>query len=146
MKTAMEMPGGCRDLLGKCAAAGTSAEGNVICSSAWVFCVRALGCGKDATNFPLFKQNHILLPAIGNRSDTDLSRQNTDAPFPPPYYLQYVRSPDVMSRIGARTKFDQCSDPVKAAFTASGEVGRSSLGDMGELANAKFPILIWVRP
>lgn len=86
------------------------------------------------------------MPAIGNLTGTDLTRHNTDPPFPAPYYLQYIGSPEVMSRIGARGKFDQCSDPVKAAFIAAGEIGRSGLPDLAALANAKFSILIWVSP
>ncbi|KAF9446561.1 alpha/beta-hydrolase [Macrolepiota fuliginosa MF-IS2] len=126
MQHSFEKPGGCRDSLQKCAVADNSPAGNRVCYNAYVFCSR-----------------HVLSPAVGSRSDTDLSRSNTDPPFPPPYYLQYIRSPVVAAKIGATSKYDQCSTSVKSGFIASGDSSRSGLGDLAQIADARYPVLIW---
>ncbi|KAF9445439.1 alpha/beta-hydrolase [Macrolepiota fuliginosa MF-IS2] len=127
MKDALVIPDGCRDSLQRCALADDSPTGSMTCKSAYVFCHR-----------------HVLAPAIRGRSATDLTRSSTDPKFPPlANYQRYIRSPEVMAKIGAISNYDQCSDPIKSAFIRSGETARSSLGDLAELANSRLPILIW---
>ncbi|KAF9449182.1 alpha/beta-hydrolase [Macrolepiota fuliginosa MF-IS2] len=124
MRHALEKPDGCLDSLRRCEYDGGN---STTCKKAYVFCTR-----------------HVLSRAIKNRSSTDLTRNDTDPTFPPPYYLDYIRSPGVMAKIGATSKYDQCNHRVKSAFIASGDAARSGLGDLAELADKKFPILIWV--
>ncbi|KAF9446563.1 alpha/beta-hydrolase [Macrolepiota fuliginosa MF-IS2] len=127
MKHALEMPGGCRDSLQKCTVAGDSLTGNTTCKDAYVFC-----------------HKHVLGRATRGRSPTDLTRSNTEPRFPPPEnYQRYLLSPGMMTKIGATSNYDQCSDPIKAAFIVSGDSARSGLGDLAELANSNLPILIW---
>lgn len=49
-----------------------------------------------------------------------------------------------MARIGATRPFEECNDGVKNAFEMTGDLARSGLLDLGELANGKFPIMVWV--
>lgn len=69
---------------------------------------------------------------------TDLTKSQTDPPYPSDSYLNYLRNGDVMAK-NIRTR-------IARGFELSGDLGKSSLPDFAELVNAKFPILIWVRP
>ncbi|KAF8989272.1 Alpha/Beta hydrolase protein [Cyathus striatus] len=117
---------GCRSRLMKCNSAENSRDTAELCLNAYVHC-----------------QNTVYRPAVGNRDDEDL-RQPSNSSFPPTHYLKYVRSGNVVNTVGTRVRYDQCSDEIRAAFATSGEFGRSNLPVLAPLANAKFPILIWV--
>ncbi|KAJ6599973.1 alpha/beta-hydrolase [Mycena vulgaris] len=135
MADAFTRKNGCQAQLEECYSAGTSRVDDALCAAANVICT-----------------NDIFYPAIRGRDSDDL-RQLTDATaitadddatFPPTYYKTLLRSASVLDAIGATSTYDACNDAVQAAFGATGEFGRSALVPLAALANARFPILIWV--
>ncbi|CAK5277127.1 unnamed protein product [Mycena citricolor] len=120
--------GGCADQLKQCYRAGNGTAADKLCATAEHYCTRKL-----------------FRPAVqGYNPDYLLESSSTTVKFPPSYYLNYVTSPKVMNAIGANTKFHGCNPAVKRAFSVQGELGRTALPDLAALANARFPILIWV--
>ncbi|KAJ7098298.1 alpha/beta-hydrolase [Mycena epipterygia] len=119
---------GCRAQLETCYAAGATTADNALCAAADDLCT-----------------TDIYNRAIrGYDADDLLQSSNATDPFPPTYYETYLKNATVMAAIGADATYDACSDGVQAGFNASGEFGRSALPPLAALADAQFPILIWV--
>ncbi|KAJ7098236.1 alpha/beta-hydrolase [Mycena epipterygia] len=119
---------GCQAQLKTCYAAGTTSMDNALCAAANGLCT-----------------TDIYNQAIkGYDSDDLLQSSNATDPFPPTYYKTYLKNATIMAAIGANATYDACSDSVQAGFDASGEFGRSALPPLAALADAQFPILIWV--
>lgn len=58
---------------------------------------------------------------------TDLTKSQTDPPYPSDSYLNYLRNGDVMAKIGATVTFEQCNGGIARGFELSGDFGKSSL-------------------
>ncbi|KAJ7098302.1 alpha/beta-hydrolase [Mycena epipterygia] len=119
---------GCQAQLEACYAAGTARADDALCAAADQFCTE-----------------NVLNPAAGDRDQDDL-RQLADStdPIPPTFYLDYFKSQSVLNDIGATSVYDPCSSDVQNAFGSTGELGRTALPPLAALADAHFPILIWV--
>ena len=89
----------------------------------------------------------MLIPAAGDRDIDDL-RQSADSPnpFPPEFYVDFLRNATVMKQIGAQVRYSECSDPVGNQFGRTGDDARTLLPQLAALANARMKILIWVSP
>lgn len=89
-------------------------------------------------------------PAVGDRDpDYLLAIKGSSEAIPSTHYATFIRRDEVQQAIGAKLltsdpSFDQCDDPTHAAFSKSGETGRTFLPQLAELADAGFRILIWV--
>ncbi|KAI0752460.1 alpha/beta-hydrolase [Daedaleopsis nitida] len=116
--------GGCRDQELACYAAGESAQSNQVCRQADNFCIE-----------------NVFVPAVGDRDSDDL-RQNasTPNPFPPEFYVSFLRSATVMQQIGAQARYSECSNSL---FSRTGDDARTLLPQLAALADARMKILIW---
>jgi hypothetical protein len=65
--------------------------------------------------------DHVYVPAVGDRDPNDL-RQNSSALFPPEYYVNYLSIPEVVSKIGAETTYEECPDAPYELFLKTGDV------------------------
>ena len=72
------------------------------------------------------QNDHVYVPAVGDRDPYDL-RQNSSALFPPEYYLNYLSIPEVMSKIGAETTYQECPNAPYELFLKTGDVCRLAL-------------------
>lgn len=90
----------------------------------------------------------MFYPTAKHRDPSALFQERSDPHndnIPSFSYLSYVRSDEVVQLIGADTRYDQCNHKVKDGFGESGEAGKSFLPQLGKLADAGMPLLIWVR-
>ncbi|KAI0708402.1 alpha/beta-hydrolase [Earliella scabrosa] len=119
--------GGCRDQEAACYAAGETPESNAICIQADDFCIE-----------------QVLIPSVGNRDIDDL-RQNRSSPnpFPPSFYVSFLRNATVMQQIGAQARYSECSNAVGNQFGRTGDDARTLLPQLAALANERMKILIW---
>ncbi|KAI0649645.1 alpha/beta-hydrolase [Trametes meyenii] len=120
-------PGGCRDQEMACYAAGESAASNAVCIKADNFCVE-----------------NVFVPAVGDRDSDDL-RQNssTPNPFPPGFYVDFLRNATVLEKIGAQGRYTECSNAVGRQFGRTGDDARTLLPQLAALADSKLKILLW---
>ncbi|KAI0767725.1 alpha/beta-hydrolase [Fomes fomentarius] len=119
--------GGCRDQELACYAAGNSSESNRICVEADDFCVE-----------------NVFFAAVGDRDSDDL-RQNASSPtpFPPEFYVTFLRNATILEKIGAQGRYSECSNAVGNQFGRTGDDARTLLPQLAALANARMKILIW---
>ncbi|KAH9479646.1 Carboxypeptidase S1 [Psilocybe cubensis] len=120
-------PGGCKDQEEACYAAGTGPDSDAICKKADNFCVE-----------------NVFSPAVGNRDSDDL-RQNASSPnpFPPEFYLNFLKSPTVKAKIGAESTYHECANAPFNLFSTTGDDARTLLPQLGALANSTLKILLW---
>ncbi|OBZ76469.1 Carboxypeptidase S1 [Grifola frondosa] len=104
--------GGCKDQELACYAAGETSSSNRICRTADNFCIE-----------------NVFVPAVGDRDSDDL-RQNASSPnpFPPEFYVSFLRNPIIVAKIGAQQ---------------NGDDARTLLPQLSALANSRLKILIW---
>ncbi|KDR67991.1 hypothetical protein GALMADRAFT_1058390 [Galerina marginata CBS 339.88] len=125
MNTSYFETGGCKDQETACYAAGTGANSNSICSKADNFC-----------------SENLFSPAVGNRDSDDL-RQNSSSLFPPEFYVNFLHSTSIMTKIGAQAKYSECPDAPFELFSKTGDDARTLLPQLGALANSGLKMLIW---
>ncbi|KAJ7731111.1 alpha/beta-hydrolase [Mycena maculata] len=121
---------GCQAQLEACYATGTGSTpaDNALCSGADVLCT-----------------GEVFNPAVaGYDPDYLLEFANATNPIPPTYYVNYLKVESVLNAIGATSTYDDCNADIKSGFGSTGEFGRTFLPPLAALANAHFPILIWV--
>ncbi|KAI0672035.1 alpha/beta-hydrolase [Trametes maxima] len=120
-------PGGCRDQEMACYAAGESAVSNAVCINADDFCFE-----------------NVFVPAVGDRDSDDL-RQNssTPNPFPPEFYVDFLRNATILEKIGAQGRYTECSNTVGRQFGRTGDDARTLLPQLAALADSKLKILLW---
>ena len=87
----------------------------------------------------------ILIPAVSDRGIDDL-RQSADSPnpFPPEFYVDFLRNRTIMQRIGAQVRYSECSDAVGNEFALTGDDARSFVLQLAGLANKGMKMLVWV--
>ncbi|KAJ7636956.1 Alpha/Beta hydrolase protein [Roridomyces roridus] len=124
MSASFVKPDGCQAQLQACYAGGSDAE----CATA------DLVCTGDIFNRAV----------IGHDPDYLLWDSDAPDPFPPAYFEKFLVSPSVAGALGATSTFNSCNADIKKNFGSTGEFGRSALAPLAALANAHFPILIWV--
>jgi len=125
--------GGCQEQELACyAAAGvfgnsTSKNSNSVCGKADDFCI-----------------DNVFVPAVGDRDSDDL-RQNASSPnpFPPEFYVKFLRNTTIMNKIGAQTRYSECPDAPFELFTKTGDDARTLLPQLSALANSRLKMLIW---
>ncbi|KAH9903132.1 alpha/beta-hydrolase [Cubamyces lactineus] len=117
-------PGGCQEQELACYAADESPESNTICRAADDFCI-----------------DNVFVPAIGDRDSDDL-RQNASSPdpFPPEFYVKFLRNATIVEKIGAEARYSECSNSL---FGRTGDDARTLLPQLAALANSRLKILIW---
>ena len=88
----------------------------------------------------------MFVPAVGDRDSDDL-RQNASSPnpFPPEFYVSFLRDAAVMQKIGAQARFSECSNAVGSQFSRTGDDARTLLPQLSALADSGLKMLIWVR-
>jgi len=120
-------PGGCQEQELACYAAGETDASNQICMTADNFCI-----------------DNVFAPAVGDRDSDDL-RQNgsTSNPFPPEFYVSFLRNPDIVARIGAQAKYSECANAPDRQFSRTGDDARTLLPQLAALANSRLKMLIW---
>jgi hypothetical protein len=69
----------------------------------------------------LFQINNVFNPAVGDYDSYDI-RQNSSALFPPEYYVHYLHKKDVVKKIGAQVKYEECPDAPYEQFVKTGDV------------------------
>ena len=67
------------------------------------------------------QNERVFVPTVGDRDSYDL-RQNSSALFPPEYYVNYLSIPEVVSKIGAETTYQECPDAPSELFLKTGDV------------------------
>ncbi|KAJ8700635.1 hypothetical protein PTI98_003644 [Pleurotus ostreatus] len=117
--------GGCKDQEEACFAAGDGPTSDRICRTADNFCVE-----------------NVFAPAVGDRDSDDL-RQTSPASFPPSFYINFLRLPEIVNRIGAEATYSQCPDAPFELFARTGDDARTLLPQLAALANSGMKILIW---
>ena len=87
---------------------------------------------------------NVLEPATIGRDFDDL-RQSDDSPnpFPPEFYVSFLRNATIMQKIGAQARYSECSNAVGSQFSRTGDDARTLLPQLAALANARMKILIW---
>ncbi|KAG2146442.1 Alpha/Beta hydrolase protein [Suillus bovinus] len=118
-------PDGCVAQENACYAAGTSTQSNKIC--------------RDADNYCI---NNVFTPAVGDYDSYDI-RQNSSSLFPPEYYMYYLRKEDIMKKIGAQVKYEECPDAPYEKFVKTGDDARTWLPQLSALVNSGMKVLIW---
>ncbi|KAG2119493.1 Alpha/Beta hydrolase protein [Suillus discolor] len=118
-------PDGCVAQENACYAAGTSTHSNKIC--------------RDADNYC---DVNVFTPAAGDYDSYDI-RQNSSGLFPPEYYVHYLHKEDVMKKIGAQVKYEECPDAPYEKFVKTGDVARTWLPQLSALVNSRMKIFIW---
>ena len=115
MKEYMESVRSCGDLLQRCEREGTLPAGNKTCSNAWTTCV--------SSNLKTqWQESTILQAVVGTRLMTDLTKSQTDPPYPSDSYLNYLRNGGMMAKIGATVTFEQCNGGIARGFELSGDL------------------------
>ncbi|KAF7323728.1 Serine carboxypeptidase S10 [Mycena kentingensis (nom. inval.)] len=131
MQDAWDAADGCEARLKACYAGATEGSGygaRRVCKEANDICMSGL-----------------FYPAIRGYDSDDLQQDaHLVDPFPYTYYKVFLKRKTTMEAIGARGAYDACSDSVQEAFAETGEFGMTSLPPLAALADAKFPIFIWV--
>jgi hypothetical protein len=69
----------------------------------------------------LVQIDNVFTPAVGDYDSYDI-RQNSSALFPPEYYMYYLRKEDVMKKIGAQVKYEECPNAPYEQFVKTGDV------------------------
>ncbi len=89
---------------------------------------------------------NVFFAAVGDRDSDDL-RQNASSPnpFPPEFYVTFLRNATILQKIGAQGRYSECSNAVGNQFGRTGDDARTLLPQLAALANARMKILIWVR-
>ena len=133
--------GGCRDQELACYAAsdadakgengpGNSTFSNQVCRTADNFCVRVntffhyiIGITFGSHRLTLFQVDNVFVPAVGDRDSDDL-RQNASSPnpFPPEFYVTFLRNATIMEKIGAEARYSECPDAPFELFERTGDV------------------------
>ena len=103
-------------------------------------------------------------PAFGDRYGDDLKQNDSTANFPPGSYFDFLHRADIQKKIGAEVQYIECTDQTYKLFAKTGDVrfclpylfrvslqrlemqdARTSLPQLGALANSRLKLLIWVR-
>ena len=71
----------------------------------------------------LFQVDNVFVPAVGDRDSDDL-RQNASSPnpFPPEFYVTFLRNATIMEKIGAEARYSECPDAPFELFERTGDV------------------------
>ena len=95
-------------------------------------------------NRRIIQIENLFAPAVGDRDSDDL-RQNssTPNPFPPEFYVSFLRNATIMQKIGAQARYSECSNAVGNQFSRTGDDARTLLPQLAALADARMKILIW---
>ncbi|KAG2345234.1 alpha/beta-hydrolase [Suillus weaverae] len=125
MSDALYGSNGCVAQEKACYAAGNSTSSNKICQDADYYCI-----------------DNLYYPAVEGYDQHDL-RQNSSALFPPEYYVDYLREMDVMKKIGAEVRYEECANAPMEQFAKTGDDARTWLPQLSALANSGMKILIW---
>ncbi|RDL36031.1 Carboxypeptidase [Venustampulla echinocandica] len=64
-------------------------------------------------------------------------------PYPPTTYINYLSAPEVMTAIGAKSTYSECSNTAATKFYKTGDSARSFLGVMSEVVQSGITVLIW---
>jgi len=121
IKNALYSPNGCVPRIKQCAKTGD----NTICRQADDFC-----------------NQHVLTPAMGDRNPYFFPHSKDD-PFPSESYVKYLSLPEVLSAIGAESKFNECSNDPNDDFMTTGDAARSSTPALLKLLNKGLRTVIW---
>ncbi|KAG8882413.1 hypothetical protein FRB98_003719 [Tulasnella sp. 332] len=121
--------GGCLSQINACYAASTAiaqtSSSDTVCINADNYCY-----------------DNIEAVCIGNQDVYDVRQQNPD-PYPPEYYVNYLQTSSIQTKIGAAVKYQECPDAPYEKFANTGDDSRTWLPELGALANSKMRILIW---
>ncbi|KAF2429796.1 putative carboxypeptidase S1 [Tothia fuscella] len=112
----------CVPALNRCWQSGSNAD----CSSAMNTC-------KSSIESPLSR---------GNFDVYDVRQPRVD-PFPPQTYLKYLAQPDIVSKIGAKSKYQECPNGPLRKFSSTGDDSRNYLPVLNQVVNAGVQVLIW---
>ena len=84
---------------------------------------------------PCAQVENVFFPAVGDRDSDDL-RQNASSPnpFPPEFYVSFLRNATVMQKIGAQARYSECSNAVGNQFGRTGDDARTLLPQLAALA------------
>lgn len=126
MAEAYYKPGGCKDLLQKCAALGTSPNAASFCYNTGVFC-----------------RSNIENKAYTGYYDFDLRQPDSPLTCPRTYLQNYLNLDWVRKSIGAEVPFLLLSDPVKYKFNHTGDDMRTRVPQLQAIVDSGLPTLIW---
>ncbi|KAK7398634.1 hypothetical protein QQX98_011994 [Neonectria punicea] len=70
-------------------------------------------------------------------------RVGADVDSPPENFLDYLTRPDIMERIGAKTRFAECDETVYSNFGDSGDDARSFAAPLVDVIQQNISTLIW---
>ena len=97
--------------------------------------------GQDESQV-LLQVTNVFVPAVGDRDANDL-RQNSSALFPPEFYVDYLHTPAIQTKIGAQTRYQECPDAPFNLFVSTGDVSGLFLKPptMSEILSAMWSLL-----
>ncbi|KAG2045687.1 hypothetical protein BDR06DRAFT_413314 [Suillus hirtellus] len=72
----------------------------------------------------LFQDDNIFTPAAGDYDSYDI-RQNSSGLFPPEYYAYYLHKEDIMKKISAQVRYEECPDAPYEKFAKTGDAGNA---------------------
>ncbi|KAK8121809.1 carboxypeptidase S1 [Apiospora sp. TS-2023a] len=113
----------CKPALDKCVQTGGDAE----CADADSVCITEIDNPISAvTDFDVYDV-----------------RQPSKDPFPPATYVEYLRRPEVMQKIGAKVRYEECPNGPSEGFGKTGDDARSFLDTLSEVVRTGIQVLLW---
>ncbi|CAG8523259.1 5693_t:CDS:10 [Dentiscutata heterogama] len=100
---------------------------------------------KDCSSADDYCYDHVFTPFASNLNcNIDDIRASWDS-SPPEDYINYLSRPDVMSAIGAKIQYTECSDDAYMAFTETADlqVARTTMNQIIQILNYGIPTLLY---
>ncbi|OHF02094.1 serine carboxypeptidase [Colletotrichum orchidophilum] len=66
-----------------------------------------------------------------------------DDKFPPETYQEYIKKPEIMKAIGAKSEYKECPQAPYDKFTSTGDGQRSFLNKLQDITKKDVQVLIW---
>lgn len=70
-------------------------------------------------------------------------RQPASSLFPPETYVAYLQDPTIQKAIGAKVRYEECSDAVHTPFSLNGDTVRDFLPTLGKVVQSGVTTIIW---
>ncbi|CAG8627740.1 11119_t:CDS:10 [Dentiscutata erythropus] len=100
---------------------------------------------QDCSNADDYCYNNVFTPFVSNLNCNIDDIKATWDSSPDEDYLNYLARPEVMSAIGVKTPYTECSNDAYMAFTETADlqVARSTMPQIAQILNAGIPTLLY---
>ncbi|KAL1845824.1 hypothetical protein Plec18170_009530 [Paecilomyces lecythidis] len=70
-------------------------------------------------------------------------REPSNDPYPPATYSSYLKQPDVVKDIGAKSTYQECPDAAYSKFQGTGDTSRTFLDTLSTVVQSGIGVLLW---